>query len=199
MMGIHERKVREKEAFRKLIIATAHDIVAKQGLNGLTMRGIANTIEYSQSKIYEFFKSKDQLCEVLFSELCEKLLEITKNISKNLPPEKYLSELIMKSVEFHTTYPHSDELFTLVCFGPERFQIPAIYKEMEQYPIAAMRNLNSPYIRTEEEILTALDIIRCFKIGISNLMSSETSLQGKKRIYNLAENGVQLLLRGWGK
>lgn len=196
-MSIKDRKSREKEAFRKLIVATAHDIVAQQGLQRLTMRTIANTIEYSQSKIYEFFKNKDQLCEVLFEEMCEKLLEITKNIPKELNPEQYLTELIMKSVEFHNAFPHSDELFTLICFGPDRFKIPDIYREMEQYPIDAIRNLKSPHIQSDEDVSIALDVIRCFKIGISNLMSTETSIHGKKRIYNLAENVVSLLLRGW--
>lgn len=196
-MSIQERKTREKEAFRKLIIATAHDIVAQQGLPRLTMRTIASTIDYSQSKIYEFFKNKDQLCEVLFGELCQKLFEVTKNVPQNSNPEQYLTEMIMKSVEFHNAFPHSDELFTLVCFGPDRFKIPDIYNEMVQYLIVAIRNLKSPHIQSDEDVFNALDIIRCFKIGIANLMSTETSIQGKKRVHNLAENVVNLLLRGW--
>jgi AcrR family transcriptional regulator len=196
-MGTKERKAREKEAFRKLIIATGHDLVAKHGLEGLTMREIAQAIEYSQSKIYEFFKSKDELCEVLAEELCETLLEQVKQIPKNLKPDKYLTAIIKTTVEFHATYPHSDELFTLVCFGPQRFKIPKAYLEMEQYPVAAVRNLKSPYIKTDEEVLIALDIIRSFKIGISNLMTAETSLEGKKRIHALAENITKVLLRGW--
>jgi len=198
-MGIQDRKTREKEAFRKLIIATAHDIVAQHGLQKLTMRSIANKIEYSQSKIYEFFKNKDQLCEALFGEMCEKLLEITKNISKSLNPEHYLRELIIKSVEFHNAFPHSEELFTLVCYGHDRFTIPGTYEELEQYPIAAIRNLKSPQLQSEAEVFKALDIIRCFKIGLLNLMSTETSIKGKKRIQNLAENVISLLLKGWGK
>ena len=100
-MGIQERKAREKEAFRKLIIATSHDLLAKKGLEGITMRAIAQTIEYSQSKIYEFFKSKDQLCEVLCEEFCEQLLDIVKKIPHDLKPEEYLTQLFLKGVEFH--------------------------------------------------------------------------------------------------
>jgi AcrR family transcriptional regulator len=196
-MGIQERKEREKEAFRKLIIATGHDIVARQGLDGLTMRAIAQMIEYSQSKIYEFFTNKDQLCEVLCEELCEKLLGIVKQIPKRLKPEQYLTELILKSVEFHAAYPHSEELFTLVCFGPKRFKVPQAYLEMEVYPATAVKNLKSPYIKTDEEVLIALDIIRCFKIGIATLMATETSLSGKKRVQTMAENVVKVLIRGW--
>lgn len=196
-MGILERKEREKEAFRKLIIATAHEIVSKNGLEGLTMRALAQTIEYSQSKIYEFFKNKDQLCELLCEELCEKLLAIVKQISKELKPDQYLTKLILNVVEFHASYPHSEELFTLVCFGPKRFKVPQAYLEMEVYPIAAVKNLKSPYITTDEEVLIALDIIRCFKIGIATLMASETSIESKKRVYTMAENVVRVLIRGW--
>lgn len=196
-MGIQERKEREKEAFRKLIIATAHELLSKHGLEGLTMRAIAQMLEYSQSKIYEFFKNKDQLCEVLCEELCEKLLGVVKQIPKELEPDNYLTELILRVVDFHATYPHSEELFTLVCFGPKRFKVPQAYLDMEVYPIAAVKNLQSPYIKTDEEVLIALDIIRCFKIGIANLMASETSTESKKRVYTMAENVVKVLIRGW--
>lgn len=196
-MGTQDRKAREKEAFRKLIIATAHDLLAVHGLKGLTMRALAQTIEYSQSKIYEFFKNKDQLCEIVCEELCEKLLAIVKTIPTNVEPSQYLTELIMKVMEFHSDFPHSEELFTLVCFGPQRFKIPKAYQEMEHYPINAVKNLNSPYIQTEDEVLIALDVIRCFKIGIAKLMASETSIQGKKRAYRMTENIIQVLLRGW--
>lgn len=192
-----ERRQKEKEAFRKLIIATAHELVSRHGLEGLTMRAVAHSVEYSQSKIYEFFKSKDQLCEVLCEELCEQLLAVVKEIPKSLPPDEYLTELIMKVVEFHADFPHSEQLFTLVCFGPRRFKIPPAYLEMEKYPVHAIKNLKSPYIKTEEDILIALDIIRCFKIGIAALMASETSIKGKKRAYTMAENVIQVLLRGW--
>lgn len=196
-MGTQDRKAREKEAFRKLIIATAHDLLATHGLKGLTMRALAQTIEYSQSKIYEFFKNKDQLCEVICEELCEILLAIVKTIPRDIEPSKYLTELIMKVMEFHADFPHSEELFTLVCFGPQRFKIPKAYLEMEVYPIEAVKNLNSPYIQTDDEVLIALDIIRCFKIGIATLMASETSVLGKKRAYRMTENIIKVLLRGW--
>ncbi len=103
----------------------------------------------------------------------------------------------MKVMEFHADFPHSEELFTLVCFGPQRFKIPKAYQEMEVYPIEAVKNLNSPYIQTEDEVLIALDIIRCFKIGIATLMTSETSAQGKKRASRMTENIIKVLLRGW--
>lgn len=198
-MGIKERKIREKENLRKLIVANAHEILMKDGLDGLTMRSIANNIEYSQSKIYDFFASKDELCEVLCKEHCEKLLELLRQVSEKIDPEKYLTNLIIKTMEFHGSHPHSDTLLTLVCFGPQRFKIPEAFLEMENLFVCALKNLKSPYLATESDILASLDIIRCIFIGVSNLMISETSSEGKSRGLAITENALKVLLRGWRK
>jgi AcrR family transcriptional regulator len=198
-MGIKERKIREKENLRKLIVANAHEILRKEGLDGLTMRSIANNIEYSQSKIYDFFASKDELCEVLCEEHCEKLLALLQKVSAKMDPEKYLTNLIIKTIEFHGSHPHSDTLLTLVCFGPQRFKIPGAFLEIENLFVRALKNLKSPYLTKESDILASLDIIRCIFIGVSNLMASETSLKGKSRGLEITENALKALLRGWKK
>lgn len=198
-MGIKERKIREKENLRKLIVANAHEILMRDGLDGLTMRSIAKNIEYSQSKIYEFFASKDELCEVLCKEHCEKLLELLQQVSDKMDPEKYLTNLIIKTMEFHGSHPHSDTLLTLICFGPQRFKIPEAFLDMENLFVRALKNLKSPYLATESDILASLDIIRCIFIGVSNLVISETSLEGKSRGLAITENALKVLLRGWKK
>lgn len=198
-MGTKERKIREKEKLRKLIVANAHEILMKNGLDGLTMRSIANNIEYSQSKIYEFFASKDELCEVLCNEHCEKLLKLLLDVSDKMDPEKYLTNLIIKTVEFHGSHPHSDTLLTLVCFGPQRFKIPEAFLKMENLFVCALKNLKSPYLTSESDIQASLDIIRCIFIGVSNLMVSETSSEGKGRGLAITENALKVLLRGWKK
>lgn len=196
-MGIKERKIREKENLRKLIIANAHEILMKNGLEGLTMRALANNIEFSQSKIYEFFTSKDQIYEVLCKDLCEKLLNLLKEVPEKQVPDNYLSDLILKTIEFHGSHPHSDPLFTLVCFGPQRFKIPEEFLEIEQFFLKALKNLKSPYLKTSEELMASLDIIRCIFIGVSTLMATETSVQGRTRALNITKNALSVLLRGW--
>jgi AcrR family transcriptional regulator len=192
-----ELKAKEKEAIRNLIIATGHELIRKCGLKGLTMRSIAESIDYSQSKIYEFFHNKDELCEVICDELSNRLLDIVSAIPKDKNPEKYLTELLKKVMAFHADYPHSDELLTLVCYGPQHFKVPEAFYELEKYSREALKNLRSPYIKTEEEILAALDTLRCFKIGTASLMTAETSLEAKKRIHAMSENVIKVLIRGW--
>ncbi len=60
-MGIAERREREKEQLRTRIIEAARDIVSDKGLDALSMRAIAERIEYSPATIYLYFKDKDEL------------------------------------------------------------------------------------------------------------------------------------------
>jgi len=60
-MGISERREREKEALRTRIVEAARDIVSEEGLDALSMRAIAERIEYSPATIYLYFRDKDEM------------------------------------------------------------------------------------------------------------------------------------------
>lgn len=72
-MGIAERKEREKEDVRRKILDAAHDLFETQGYENVTMRAVADAIEYSPTTIYLHFESKDALVEALCFEDFEKL------------------------------------------------------------------------------------------------------------------------------
>jgi len=196
-MGIKERKEREKEAFRKLVIATAHEIVLRAGLEGLTMRTLAHAIEYSQSKIYEIVKNKEELCQILCQEVGEKLNEILSAIPQGKCSEKYLIELFMKTIEFLQMYPHAEPLFTLVTYGRGSSERPAAYRKNEELFDKALLALNSPHVKSEEALMDAHDVLRCIFIGVTKLMATETSFEGRKRAIKMSENAIKLLIRGW--
>ena len=60
-MGISERRQREKEQLRNLILETATRQMALVGYDKATIRSIAKEIEYSPRTIYLYFKDKDAL------------------------------------------------------------------------------------------------------------------------------------------
>jgi len=60
-MGIAERREREKEALRTRIVEAARDIISEEGLDALSMRAIAERIEYSPATIYLYFRDKNEL------------------------------------------------------------------------------------------------------------------------------------------
>ena len=72
-MGIAERKEREKEDVRRKILEAAHDLFETHGYQNVTMRAVADAIEYSPTTIYHHFENKDALVEALCFADFEKL------------------------------------------------------------------------------------------------------------------------------
>ena len=60
-MGISDRKKREKAKMQKFILDTANSLFLKGGLKNISIRKIAELIEYSPATIYLYFKDKDQI------------------------------------------------------------------------------------------------------------------------------------------
>jgi len=60
-MSIIQRKEREKEEMRQLILNAAHDIFKEHGYDGLSIRNIAERIEYSPATIYLYYKDKNAI------------------------------------------------------------------------------------------------------------------------------------------
>jgi AcrR family transcriptional regulator len=60
-----ERKLREKEKIKQSILDAARDIAAKEGWHAVTIRKIANKIEYTPPIVYEHFENKEDLFKEL--------------------------------------------------------------------------------------------------------------------------------------
>lgn len=66
-MGSRERREREREEVRSKILDAARDLFVAEGYEAVTMRRIADKIEYSPTAIYFHFRDKD----ALLKELCQ--------------------------------------------------------------------------------------------------------------------------------
>jgi AcrR family transcriptional regulator len=71
-MGIAERKEKEKREMREVILETARKLFVEEGFDKVTIRRIAEKIEYSPATIYLYFKDKDEILFALHSEGFEK-------------------------------------------------------------------------------------------------------------------------------
>lgn len=60
-MGITERRIRQKEEVRSAILDTAWKMVKAEGWQSLSIRKIADAIEYSVPVIYDHFKNKEAI------------------------------------------------------------------------------------------------------------------------------------------
>ena len=69
-MGVKERRQRERTQVREKILDAALEFFAQEGLEGVTMRALADAIEYSPPVIYAHFRDKD----AIIRELCYRQL-----------------------------------------------------------------------------------------------------------------------------
>jgi AcrR family transcriptional regulator len=65
-MGVQERRERERSETRDKILDAARELFVTEGYDGVSMRKVAEKIEYSPTAIYVHFANKEEL----FLELC---------------------------------------------------------------------------------------------------------------------------------
>lgn len=76
-MGSKERIIRQKEETRVNILKAAREIVKDEGWQGLSMRKIADKIEYTAPIIYEYFSNKEAILQEL---TCKGFRILTKDL-----------------------------------------------------------------------------------------------------------------------
>lgn len=57
-MGILERKEKQREEIRKMILEASMQLFVKEGFENVSIRKIADLIEYSPTTLYIYFKDK---------------------------------------------------------------------------------------------------------------------------------------------
>jgi AcrR family transcriptional regulator len=109
-MGSNERRERERLETRKKILDAARELFVKHGFEAVTMRKIAEKIEYTPTAIYFHFKDK----ETLVRELCvADFLDFGQKFAK-AAAEPDVLERLRKSgqayAEFAVKHPNSYRL-----------------------------------------------------------------------------------------
>src|SRR3954464_6495000 len=67
-MGIKERQERDREAVHRAILDAARELFTAEGYHNVSIRKIAERIEYSPAAIYSYFPSKDDIFFALAEE-----------------------------------------------------------------------------------------------------------------------------------
>lgn len=105
-MGTKERREREREELRAKILDAARELFAELGYEAVTMRKIAERIEYSPTAIYLHFKDKraviQELCDHDFLVLARKL----QRIARIEDPLEKLRAAGVAYVDFALEYPN---------------------------------------------------------------------------------------------
>lgn len=74
-MGTKERRIAERDQIRKKIFDAASGIIIEEGFEKLSIRKIADRIEYSPGVIYNYFKDKNEIVERIIAENIERICD----------------------------------------------------------------------------------------------------------------------------
>ena len=114
-MGIKERRAREKEQLRQQILSAARELFVNEGYENVSMRKIANKIEYSPTTIYLHFKDKADLLDFVCQETLLNLLNTLEQLKSDInDPVETLRKSGRAYVEFGLKYPQDYKLTFVV-------------------------------------------------------------------------------------
>jgi len=99
-MSIAERKQREKEEMRALILDAARNLFLEKGYYETSIRNIAEKIEYSPSTIYLYYKEKDEIFHALHQEGFLKLIAMMEPLQFVADPFERLKAMGRIYMEF---------------------------------------------------------------------------------------------------
>jgi len=105
-MGVKERRAREKSETRDKILDAARELFVTEGYEGVSMRRVAEKIEYSPTAIYVYFADKQEL----FHELCQqdyaRLAEVFQSSAMSSDPIERLKHIGSTYIDFGVRYPN---------------------------------------------------------------------------------------------
>jgi len=109
-MGVLERRAREKSETRDKILDAARELFITHGYEGVSMRKVAEKIEYSPTAIYVHFADKEDLFHQLCQEDFARLAQVFQNSAMSPDPLIRVQEIGRVYVEFGIRYPNHYKL-----------------------------------------------------------------------------------------
>ena len=106
-MGVKERRARQKKFLRQEILDAASELFVRDGYENVSMRRIADKIEYSPTTIYIYFKDKAELLEQVCKETFGRLVQrLTKIMEQPGDPVERLKRGLIAYIQFGLENPH---------------------------------------------------------------------------------------------
>jgi AcrR family transcriptional regulator len=108
-MGTTERREREKAELRQKILEAARDLFRAEGADSVTMRKLAERIEYSPTAIYAYFPDKEALLLALCEHDFTALLTQGAHLLQLADPIERIVRTAHFYVDFALRHPHQYE------------------------------------------------------------------------------------------
>lgn len=126
-MGVKERQERDREAVGRAILDAARELFVAEGYQNVSIRKIAEKIEYSPAAIYSYFPSKDHIFLALAEEGFRLLFAGVGDGPAVAPSVDSIRAGFLRFYEFSKTHP---EYFALMFLDRS---VPRISRDWQRF------------------------------------------------------------------
>jgi AcrR family transcriptional regulator len=200
-MGIKERRERERHGVRQGILTAAREIAREQGWSAVTIRRVAERIEYSPPVIYEHFASKEAILYELKLEGFRKLLAGMRAIyGAAESPEAGMLAIAEGYCAFAWHHP---ELYQVmhgldgVPFRPDDGGAPREVSDVLEQAAGILGDFAAATGAELGDPMMAVDAVRATLHGVVSLSLACRLPGGQAGATALARYAMQTYLDGW--
>ncbi len=198
-MGIKQRREREKQEVRQGILTAAREIALREGWQAVTIRKVAERIEYSPSMIYEYFTSKEAMLLELHSEGFRLLGQTLKAARSSC--EDYEERLIGMAGAYWEFAMRNPELYQ-VMYGLngvsfECREKPVVVQDAIDTTVAALNDWSRTQGVDLTDVEDAVEIFRSLLHGLIALKMTKRLQGDEARVRRLIRRAVHDLLTAW--
>jgi AcrR family transcriptional regulator len=198
-MGRKERRLRDQQELKQSMLEAARAIALAEGWSNVTMRKIADRIEYSHAAIYDYFANKEVLLLDLVHEgfrLLEADLKLARAQAHD--PEEAMRLIAHGYLGFAWRYP---ELYRLM-YGLDgvTFSISEPEKEglqIEDVVTLTVKDVLDSHGRSAEHLADQVNILWATGHGLVTLTLAGRIRGGQAQATQLFERAIQAMLLAW--
>lgn len=198
-MSIRERRLRERSNLREDILSAARLLAAQDGWQHVTIRKVAEQIEYSPPMIYEHFESKEAMLVALMREGFQQLHSAIQRAHANAHgPRAAIRSIALAYCHFAW---HSPELYQVMFgLGSVPFCRDPLPKEISAVYASTYNVIKELEVKTQARIPScddAVEIIWASLHGVVALAMAEQISGGLAQVERLCLIIVNNLLVAW--
>lgn len=203
-MGIRERKQREYQKRKTLILDAASELFNSKGFSNVTLDDLADRIEFSKGTIYSHFGSKEEIYAHL---LLEQLQKLHDRLKEALPQSTSLEDGIRRFLDaylaFYNRHREYLQLLFFIDTISSRYRIPvSLLKDIHQRRESCLDQLQQ-LVRVHTEDDSAAHHRNAGRIAkvlwgmVNGIMQLAGSRQVKKNeLESLIDEGLRIVVRG---
>jgi AcrR family transcriptional regulator len=96
---------RRHQRTKQAILDAARQIINREGVDALSIRRIADAIDYSPAGLYEYYGGKEEIIGAVCQQGFERFTRYLQRVDTSLPAEEYMVELGMAYIAFAEQNP----------------------------------------------------------------------------------------------